>query len=85
MNTTLRCIYRTAGRMDAAGRGTGAGTPVLELEPVFQASPRLDHEESTAVVFAVAAKRAVVAVSYLKSDTGSPLTPIKVNQCYTCK
>jgi len=51
--------------MDAGGRGTGAGTPVLELEPVFQASPRLDHEESTAVVVVVAATRAIVAISYL--------------------
>jgi hypothetical protein len=50
--------------MDAAGLGTEAGTPVLELEPVFQASPCLDHEESTAVVDAVAAARAIVAVSY---------------------
>ena len=54
----------TAGRMDPAGRGTGAGTPVLELGPVFQASPCLDHEESTAVVVVVAATRAIVAVSY---------------------
>ena len=51
--------------MDAAGWGTGAGTPVLELEPVFQASPCLDHEESTAVVVIAAATRAFVAASYL--------------------
>lgn len=51
--------------MDAAGRGTGAGNPVLGLEPVFQASPCLDHEESTAVVVVVVATRAIVTVSYL--------------------
>jgi len=62
----------TAGRMDAAGRGTGAGTPVLELEPVFQASPCLDQEESTAVVVVAAATRAIVAVSYLNETSLSP-------------
>jgi hypothetical protein len=68
------------------GQGSGAGTPVLQLQPLFQASPYLDHEESTTVVVVVAATRAIVAVSsdLLKSDT-STLSPIKVTQRCTCK
>jgi hypothetical protein len=62
------------GGGESCDSGPGAGAH-------FQASPYLDHEESTTVVSAVAATRAIVTVSsgFLKSDYTPSFSTIKIS------
>jgi len=66
-----RCAGRERGNWDA-GAGAGAG---------FEASPYLDHEESTtAVVVVVAATRAIVTI--LRIGRYFTFWPIKITQLH---